>query len=453
MAQELVIMATFGERMLNPEYHDLGYTYMTQLDCKLRTAITEARVLFPSTQVQSEKLISLMVLVAENITPDITVDGFMKTFSYTAAFWPGEVKINPESAGAPVSSTTPGTNLHTPTPGNITVRAGLFQVADIAELDSSQHRQASTQPISSAAIPDLKRFPSSSSKKEPSQIIPESGLDASSLSRLTEQEREKNRLRLLFALEAYLMIPNPTALPAVTTTPISTLHSRIHHVEFLALSPPPSDTTISPTELSATLLHAWRGVTFEWTLDPTRHLFYDPPNNRTFIYSNIAFCFLHTLTPVTASTETVATVSCSSLYKNGFHTYHRLLAEIASTYRLLFGNDEFSHNYFRNIDVKRRGDGWYDIFEGLPKADTTPRSHYVVSRDFPMLGERLLVLKGMLRPTGLRELWRDKRDSLQWYTFWAVVFLGCVGIFMGMIQIVVGALQAWASMKALQMPT
>lgn len=70
-----------------------------------------------------------------------------------------------------------------------------------------------------------------------------------------------------------------------------------------------------------------------------------------------------------------------------------------------------------------------------------------------MLGERLLVLKGMLRPTGLRELWRDKRDSLQWYTFWAVVFLGCVGIFMGIIQIAVGALQAWASMKALQMPT
>jgi hypothetical protein len=64
-------------------------------------------------------------------------------------------------------------------------------------------------------------------------------------------------------------------------------------------------------------------------------------------------------------------------------------------------------------------------------------------------GDRLLALKALLRPTGIRGLWKDKRDSLQWYTFWAVVILGCFSAVMAFLQLGLSAVQAWASVAAL----
>lgn len=66
-----------------------------------------------------------------------------------------------------------------------------------------------------------------------------------------------------------------------------------------------------------------------------------------------------------------------------------------------------------------------------------------------MFGDRLLVLKTLLKPNGIRGLWKDKRDSLQWYTFWAVVCLGCFGAIVAVLQLALSAVQAWASVKSL----
>lgn len=74
---------------------------------------------------------------------------------------------------------------------------------------------------------------------------------------------------------------------------------------------------------------------------------------------------------------------------------------------------------------------------------------YNVANDFPVYGERLLVLKTLLKPNGIRGLWRDKRDSLQWYTFWAVVILGCFGATMALLQLVLSVLQTWATIKGM----
>jgi len=72
------------------------------------------------------------------------------------------------------------------------------------------------------------------------------------------------------------------------------------------------------------------------------------------------------------------------------------------------------------------------------------REFYRLSRDFPILRSRIAVLQQQmtnLKPRGWREIWNDKRDSAQWYTFWAVIVFGGSGIGLAFIQTVLQALQ------------
>ena len=92
-----------------------------------------------------------------------------------------------------------------------------------------------------------------------------------------------------------------------------------------------------------------------------------------------------------------------------------------------------------------------------------PRSQYTVSKDFPFLGHRLAVLQEYImehNPTGLPAMFHDRRDTCKektfietnkedvlsvyldrYWTFWAVVWLGGTGVFLSIIQIVVGIIQ------------
>lgn len=60
--------------------------------------------------------------------------------------------------------------------------------------------------------------------------------------------------------------------------------------------------------------------------------------------------------------------------------------------------------------------------------------------DFPLLGDRLLALQtysNRLQPNKLRDLWRDRRNPLQWYTFWAVLLIGGGSLIASILQLVV----------------
>jgi hypothetical protein len=71
---------------------------------------------------------------------------------------------------------------------------------------------------------------------------------------------------------------------------------------------------------------------------------------------------------------------------------------------------------------------------------------YCVGEDFPCLGSRLLVLQryNMRRqPSKVKDLWRDQRNPLQWYTFWAVLWVGGITVFLTALQLIVGAAQLY----------
>jgi hypothetical protein len=129
----------------------------------------------------------------------------------------------------------------------------------------------------------------------------------------------------------------------------------------------------------------------------------------------------------------------------------QLLHEILLSYRLLFGQDKKSRRLFQSMEVFK-GEPYEDYLLAELCDSKTPalptlckeREFYRLSRDFPILRSRIAVVQQQminLKPRGWREIWNDKRDSAQWYTFWAVIIFGGSGIFLSFIQAVLQALQ------------
>jgi hypothetical protein len=52
-------------------------------------------------------------------------------------------------------------------------------------------------------------------------------------------------------------------------------------------------------------------------------------------------------------------------------------------------------------------------------------------------------------PRGLRQLWRDNRDSLNYFTFWGVIIFGVSSVFLALFSLAVGIAQTVASFKSL----
>ena len=71
---------------------------------------------------------------------------------------------------------------------------------------------------------------------------------------------------------------------------------------------------------------------------------------------------------------------------------------------------------------------------------------YSAKEDFPFLGARLLRIQQYnlrQQPSRIRDLWRDRRNPLQWYTFWAVLWIGGITIVLGSLQVVIAAAQLY----------
>lgn len=72
------------------------------------------------------------------------------------------------------------------------------------------------------------------------------------------------------------------------------------------------------------------------------------------------------------------------------------------------------------------------------------RDVYSAVEDFPRLGRRLMQLQKFnlrQRPSKLTDLWRDRRNALQWYTFWAVLIIGGMANLIAVLQLVVALYQ------------
>jgi hypothetical protein len=136
------------------------------------------------------------------------------------------------------------------------------------------------------------------------------------------------------------------------------------------------------------------------------------------------------------------------------------LREILLSYRLLFGQSKPARRFFRNMlnggsvlsqnpDPLLRSLCLYQYFANtLVPAD---RLVYVTPRDFLVLGERVELLGAELRctkPRSWRNLLRDRRDSLQYWTFWLVAIFGVASIVLSLMQVILGLVQVLQAQQA-----
>lgn len=132
--------------------------------------------------------------------------------------------------------------------------------------------------------------------------------------------------------------------------------------------------------------------------------------------------------------------------------------EVLCSYRLIFGQHSKSYKSFEKINPSHTSE-FYDpdpllrqlcgksCFNNAFYADIDgPRikTMYSARGDFPNLGKRLLELQDYMNAQNAQNLialWYDRRDILRFYTFWAVVVIGGVSVFLNFIQTVLTAVQ------------
>ncbi|KAI0457221.1 hypothetical protein F5B21DRAFT_464777 [Xylaria acuta] len=71
---------------------------------------------------------------------------------------------------------------------------------------------------------------------------------------------------------------------------------------------------------------------------------------------------------------------------------------------------------------------------------------------FQIWRDRLIMLKQVYddaQPKTLAQWWNDRRNGFQWYMFWFAVLVLILTVFFGLIQSIEGAIQAYASLKAI----
>ncbi|RYP61195.1 hypothetical protein DL771_010201 [Monosporascus sp. 5C6A] len=70
--------------------------------------------------------------------------------------------------------------------------------------------------------------------------------------------------------------------------------------------------------------------------------------------------------------------------------------------------------------------------------------------------DRLVMLKQVFdeaQPNTLTQWWYDRRNGVQWYTFWVAVLVLVLTILFGLVQSIEGALQVYVAFKALHGPS
>jgi hypothetical protein len=71
---------------------------------------------------------------------------------------------------------------------------------------------------------------------------------------------------------------------------------------------------------------------------------------------------------------------------------------------------------------------------------------------FPVFETRLRQLSQYMssqKPRGVVQLWKDNRDSINYYTFWGVIIFGGLSVFLAFLSLAVSVAQTVASFRAL----
>lgn len=209
-----------------------------------------------------------------------------------------------------------------------------------------------------------------------------------------------------------------------------------------------------PTETNAYLLHVLLHVNIQWVDALALHLDYDKSSRTLSLFSYPSFCLdmLHTHGAIFSFASIEGPCADPRANEDDISQY---LQEVILSYRLLFGQSASSRKFFRRIFNPSEAQG-YQVDTLLPQLCATSRfdcpsalmaldrSIYFSARDFPVLYDRVELIANELKdakPKSFRGLLRDRRDTLQYWTFWLVSIIGGVGILLSLIQVILQGVQ------------
>ena len=223
---------------------------------------------------------------------------------------------------------------------------------------------------------------------------------------------------------------------------------------------------IESEQLNASLLLHVGRFSIKWTDCLACHLELDVASSAIYVFKYPSFCVAskeishqHHLTATSEKPARQGPLYACAQSANGTAVWAKpadvtsLLEETLLSYRLLFGQNKHSRRLFRDLSpfaldpAQSEDELLHELCARkqcrflLPRAD---RKVWSLKHDFPVLRSRLSALAFEMstrRPRTWLELWRDKRDSAQWATFWAVIVFGAISLFLSLIQVVLQAVQ------------
>jgi hypothetical protein len=216
--------------------------------------------------------------------------------------------------------------------------------------------------------------------------------------------------------------------------------------------------TVGSGTLNAALIVEVCHLTIKWTDCLACHLELDLTSNFLYLFRYPSFCVANRVSQSSGRTKHGTLHACAQP-AGGTSTWgtqedvSQMLEETLMSYRLLFGQNKKARKLFRILTPfeKRPKEGEDRLLNELcgRKASSSwlsrpDRGSYDLQHDFPILRSRLATLSYHMserKPRTWRELWRDKRDSAQWFTFWAVLMIGGLGLIFSFAQVVLQIIQ------------
>lgn len=215
-------------------------------------------------------------------------------------------------------------------------------------------------------------------------------------------------------------------------------------------------TALYPSELNAHLLHTLLRVRFRWVDTLALHLDYDRSSRTLSLFSFPSVCASQ-LRKRRGTIYAFASTEMQPADPRADEDDIAHLLEVLVSFRLLFGQSAKSRKLFRHVfspaeapfpqpdtllpylcSEKQLGAGAEPAW--MPK----DRRVYYTARDFPVLYERVELLAKELngaKPKSMGDLLRDRRDTLQFWTFWLVAAVGGLSIGLSIVQVILQTIQ------------
>ncbi|EFW99309.1 hypothetical protein CMQ_5730 [Grosmannia clavigera kw1407] len=222
-------------------------------------------------------------------------------------------------------------------------------------------------------------------------------------------------------------------------------------------------TALYPDQMNAYLLHSLLRCKFRWVDTLALHLDYDKSTRTLSLFCFPSMCASQLQCNRCGAIFAFASTELDAADPRADESdIAHFLQEVLASFRLLFGQSAKSRRLFRLVynesmapfaqpdslllrlcmDKRQAGttEGAAEAAACLPQ----DRRVYYAARDFPVLYERVELLANELKsakPTTLRDLVRDRRDTLQFWTFWLVTIFGGASIVLSIVQAALAVIQ------------